>query len=412
MDRLNQVLGHLSPSATNLVTSKNPDDVVIVASYRTAIGKGFKGSFKDVGSDYILLKFLEAFLAKTQVNPNLIEDIACANVLKVRSGICEHRAAAISAGIPYTTPIIAINRQCGSGLVAIGDIANKIISGEIDCGLAVGVESMTKDFGLGQSDVSKALENHPEMLKSKIPMGITNENIAIKYNISRKQQDEFAAKSFQKTEKALASGVFADEILPVESLIEEKDGQGNVSLKKLIVNKDEGVRKGVTAESLGKLRPVFKKDGLTHAGNSSQVSDGAAGVLLMRRSFAEENGFKIEGKFVRCVSVGVPPEIMGVGPAMAIPHILKKTNLVVDDIAAFEINEAFATQCLYSIKACNIPEEKVNINGGAIALGHPVGVTGARQYATILRLLKPGDIGLTSMCIGSGMGSASIVVKE
>lgn len=412
MDRLNQVLGHLSPSATNHITSKNPDDVVIVASYRTAIGKGFKGSFKDVGSDYILLKFLEAFLAKTQVNPNLIEDIACANVLKVRSGICEHRAAAISAGIPYTTPIIAINRQCGSGLVAIGDIANKIISGEIDCGLAVGVESMTKDFGLGQSVVSKALEDHPEMIKSKIPMGITNENIAIKYNISRKQQDEFAAKSFQKAEKALASGVFADEILPVESLIEEKDGQGNVSFKKIIVDKDEGVRKGVTAESLGKLRPSFKKDGLTHAGNSSQVSDGAAGVLLMRRSFAEENGFKIEGKFVRCVSVGVPPEIMGVGPAKAIPHILKKTNLVVDDIAAFEINETFATQCLYSIKACNIPEEKVNINGGAIALGHPVGVTGARQYATILRLLKPGDIGLTSMCIGSGMGSASIVVKE
>lgn len=159
MNRLNQVSGHLSPSATNHITSKNPDDVVIVASYRTAIGKGFKGSFKDVGSDYILLKFLEAFLTKTKVDPNLIEDIACGNVLKVRSSICEHRAAAISAGIPYSTPIIAVNRQCDSGLVAIGDIANKIISGEIDCGLAVGVESMTKDFALGQSVVSKPIEN-------------------------------------------------------------------------------------------------------------------------------------------------------------------------------------------------------------------------------------------------------------
>lgn len=412
MDRLNQVSGHLSQSTTKPILSKNPDDVVIVASYRTAIGKGYKGSFKDVGSDYILLKFLEAFLAKTGVDPSLIEDIACGNVLKVRSGICEHRAAAISAGIPYTTPIIAVNRQCGSGLIAIGDIANKIIAGEIDCGLAVGVESMTKDFALGQAVVSKALENHTEMMKSKISMGITNENIADKYNVSRREQDEFAAESFQKAELALESGLFADEILPIESLIEEKDAQGDFYFKRVIVDKDEGIRKGITAESLSKLRPVFKKDGLTHAGNSSQVSDGAAAVLLMRRSFAEKNGFKIEGKFIRCVSVGVPPEIMGVGPAIAIAHILKKTNLTVNDIAAFEVNEAFAAQCLYSINACKIPKEKVNINGGAIALGHPVGATGARQYATILRLLKPGEIGLTSMCIGSGMGSASIVVKE
>lgn len=297
-------------------------------------------------------------------------------------------------------------------MIAISDIANKIIAGEIDSGLAVGVESMTKDFALGQSIVSKALENHTEMKKSKISMGITNENIAHKYNISRREQDEFAAKSFQKAEKALESDLFADEILPIESLIEEKDADGNSYFKRVTVDKDEGIRKGITAESLSQLNPVFKKNGLTHAGNSSQVSDGAAGVLLMRRSFAEENGFNIEGKFIKCISVGDPPEIMGVGPAIAIPRILKKTNLSVDDIAAFEVNEAFAAQCLYSIKACKIPEGKVNVNGGAIALGHPVGVTGARQYATILRLLKPGEIGLTSMCIGSGIGSASIVVKE
>lgn len=412
MNRLNQLSDHLSPTASNLVTSKHPDDVVIVAAYRTALGKGFKGSFKDVGSDYILKKFLEAFLDKTKINPELIEDIACGNVLKVRSGICEHRAAAISAGVPHQTPMVAINRQCGSGLIAISDIASKITSGEIDCGLAVGVECMTKDFGLGQSVVSKVLENDPEMMKSKISMGITNENIAERYNISRQEQDKFAANSFNKAEKAWDSGLFDDEILPIESLIAETTPQGKVTYKRIMVSKDEGVRNGVTADSLSKLRPSFKEGGLSHAGNSSQITDGAAGILLMRRSLAEKHGFKVEGKFVRCVSVGVPPEIMGVGPAVAIPKVLRSTNLTVDDIAVFEINEAFAAQCIYSIKNCNIPSEKVNINGGAIALGHPVGVTGARQYATILRLLKPGEIGLTSMCIGSGMGSASIVVKE
>lgn len=413
MERLNQLGGQLSPSSKQAVLEKNPDDVVIVAAYRTALTKGGKGSFKDVGSDYLLDKLLQAFIAKTKVDVNLIEDVACGNVLNRAAGASEHRGACLAAGIPNTAAFVAINRQCSSGLMAVSDIANKIKTGEIDCGLACGVESMSVNYG-PQSipKVDQHLQENKEMAKCLIPMGITNENVAAKYSIPRSDQDEFAAKSYNKAEIAVTGGKFKDEILPLESIIAEEDDDDNVTYKTVTVDTDEGPRKGVTAQSLGKLKPAFKSDGSTHAGNASQVSDGAAVVLLMRRSLAEKKGYPIEAKYVLCSSVGVPPEIMGIGPAVAIPSVLKKTGLTVNDISIFEINEAFAAQCLYSARACNIPEEKLNINGGAIALGHPLGATGARQYATILRLLKKGEIGLTSMCIGTGMGAASILVKE
>lgn len=413
MDRLNQLAGQLSPSSKQAILQKNPDDVVIVAAYRTALTKGGKGGFKDVGSDYILTKFLEQFLKKTNVDPSLIEDVACGNVLNTAAGASEHRGACLAAGIPYSAAFIALNRQCSSGLMAVSEIANKIKCGEIDCGLATGVESMSANYG-PQSipKVDTHLQENPEMAKCLIPMGITNENVASKYNIPRDVQDAFAAKSYNKAEKAVSSGAFKDEILAIESILAEEDDDENVTYKNVTIDTDEGPRKGVTAASLGKLKPAFRKDGVTHAGNASQVSDGAGAVLLMRRSLAEQKGYAIEGKFVLCSSVGVPPEIMGVGPAVAIPDVLKRTGLKVDDVSVFEINEAFAAQCMYSAKACNIPEEKLNLNGGAIALGHPLGATGTRQYATILRLLKKGEIGLTSMCIGTGMGAASILVKE
>ncbi|KAF7581011.1 3-ketoacyl-CoA thiolase B, peroxisomal [Clavispora lusitaniae] len=416
MDRLNMLGGQLNPSSKQALLQKNPDDVVIVGAYRTAIAKGGRGSFKDVGSDWILTKFLKAFLKKTNVDPKLIEDVAVGNVLNRAAGASEHRGACLAAGIPNSSAFIALNRQCSSGLMAISEIANKIKCGEIDCGIGAGVESMSSNYG-PQSipKVDPKLQENEEMAKCLIPMGITNENVAAKYNIPRSKQDEFAAASYAKAEKAVSSGVFKSEILPIESYIREDDDdeeEGEGKVKTIVVDTDEGPRKGVTAQSLGKLKPAFKKDGVTHAGNASQVSDGAAAVLLMRRSLAEKKGYPIQGKYVLCSSVGVPPEIMGVGPAVAIPTVLKKTGLTVDDIDVFEVNEAFAAQCLYSAESCNIPPEKLNINGGAIALGHPLGCTGARQYATILPLLKTGQIGLTSMCIGTGMGAASIVIKE
>ncbi|KAM9895212.1 hypothetical protein OXX79_008230 [Metschnikowia pulcherrima] len=415
MERLNQLAGQLSPSSKQAVLEKRPDDVVIVGAYRTAIAKGGRGSFKDVGSDWILTKFLAAFLEKTGVDPTLIEDVAVGNVLNRAAGASEHRGACLAAGIPNTAAFVAINRQCSSGLMAISDIANKIKCGEIDCGIGAGVESMSSNYGLQSiPKVDAQLQENEEMAKCLIPMGITNENIAEKYSIPRDKQDAFAAESYAKAEKAVSSGAFKSEILPIDSYIKEDDDEDDEAseIKRINVDTDEGPRKGVSAQSLGKLKPAFKPTGTTHAGNASQVSDGAAAVLLMRRDLAEKKGYPIQGKFVLCSTVGVPPEIMGVGPAVAIPSVLKKTGLTVRDVSVFEVNEAFAAQCLYSAETCEIPRERLNINGGAIALGHPLGCTGARQYATILPLLKPGEIGLTSMCIGTGMGAASILVKE
>lgn len=407
--RAQQVGNHLDPSSRNHILSKDPDDVVIVAAYRTALTRGRKGNFRDVGTDYLLVKFIEALIKKEGIDPNVIEDIACANVLKARSGITEHRVATIKAGIPDTVPIVAVNRQCASGLMAIGDIANKIKSGEIDCGLALGVESMSKDYGPQKSrpEITSVYDKDATMQKCVIPMGITNENVAEQHNIPRDVQDKFAADSFNKAQRAQESGAFKDEILPIEAILQDKDGE-----KTVVVDKDEGIRANVTSETLSKLKAVFKENGTTHAGNSSQITDGAAGVLLMRRSLARSQGYPIVEKFVLHVSVGVPPEVMGIGPALAIPKVLEKTGLGTEDVDVYEINEAFAAQCLYSQKACNIPDQKLNINGGAIALGHPLGATGTRQYATILRILQPGQIGVTSMCIGGGMGAASVVVRE
>lgn len=413
MDRLNQLSGQLSPSGKQALSQKNPDDVVIVAAYRSALTKGGKGGFKDVGSDFILNRLLKAFVAKTGVDVNLIEDVAIGNVLNKGAGSTEHRGAALAAGIPNKAAFVGINRQCSSGLMAISEIANKIKCGEIDCGIGGGAESMSANYGpQALSKIDDHLQEDPEVEKCLIPMGITSENVASQFNITRKEQDEFAALSYNRAEKAVASGAFKDEILPIESLYAETDDDDNVTYTPHMVDTDEGPRKGVTAESLGKLRPAFAEDGTTHAGNASQVSDGAAVVLLMRRSLAEAKGYPIQAKYVLCSTVGCPPEIMGIGPALAIPSVLGKCGLKTEDVDVFEINEAFASQCLYSVNVCNAPKEKVNPNGGAIALGHPLGATGARQYATILRLLKKGEIGVTSMCIGTGMGAASVIIKE
>ncbi|KAI3403803.1 POT1 [Candida oxycetoniae] len=405
-------LNPVSAKGKEQILKKNPNDVVIVGAYRTAVGKGFKGGFKSVKSEFILTEFLKQFLAKTKVDPSLIEDVAMGNVLNQGIGAMEHRGACLAAGIPYTSGFIAINRFCSSGLMAISDIANKIAVGEIECGIGGGVESMSQNYKKAMPQMDPHLADGAEEVVSSclVPMGITNENVAKKYNIDRKVQDEFSANSYKKAEQAIAKGSFKDEILPIRSIIRTEDQDGNITEKEIVVDTDEGPRKGVDAEGLGKLKPAF--GGTTTAGNASQISDGAAAVLLMKRSLAEKKGYPIVAKFVACSSVGVPPEIMGVGPAFAIPEVLSRTGLSVDDIDVFEINEAFAAQCLYSAEQCNVPAEKLNKNGGAIALGHPLGVTGARQYATILRLLKAGEIGLTSMCIGTGMGAASILVKE
>ncbi|AMD23024.1 HHR255Wp [Eremothecium sinecaudum] len=400
-NRLNSISDHLQGGSRGLVQATSPDDVVIVAAYRSPIAKGFKGAFNELTSEEILYEFLVGFFDKVKIDKHLIQEVSCGNVLNAAAGATEHRAACLAAGIPYQAAFVALNRQCSSGLTAVNDIANKIQVGQIDVGLALGVESMTKNYKkVTFSDVSPNIKKDIEGGKCFIPMGFTNEKVAAAYSIPRSVQDEFAANSYQKAEKARASGLFNDEIIPIKT----KDGS--------IATFDDGPREGVTAKDLSKLKPAFKQTGVTTAGNASQISDGAAGVLLARRSVAEKLGLPIVGKYLGFQAVGVPPEIMGVGPAYAIPAVLKQVGLTVEDIDVFEINEAFAAQALYCVEKLKIDKSKVNPRGGAIALGHPLGCTGARQVATILRELKKGQLGCVSMCIGTGMGAAAVFVKE
>ncbi|KAG5734587.1 3-ketoacyl-CoA thiolase, peroxisomal, partial [Termitomyces sp. T112] len=234
------------------------------------------------------------------------------------------------------------------------------------------------------------------------------------FSISRDSQDAFAARSFQKASAAQKAGKFSAEILPVKVTVLSKNKNGEEEEREVLVDSDDGIREGVTKESLAKLKPAFTKDGTTHAGNASQVSDGAAAVLLARRDVAERLGLPVRGKFVFAATVGVPPKIMGVGPAYAIPKVLQKTGLSLTDIDFFEINEAFASQAVYCVEKLGIPYDKVNIHGGAIAIGHPLGCTGTRQIATGLNIAKQygARVFVTSMCIGSGMGMAAVFVSE
>ncbi|KAG7795022.1 hypothetical protein KL929_004487 [Ogataea haglerorum] len=415
MERLQQISNHLfsKPAADE----KKAGDVVIVSAYRTALTRGGKGKFKDVDSDELLMKLVSGLLKKDKIDANLIEEVVVGNVLNPGAGVNEHRAAVLAAGVPASSSFLAINRQCSSGLMAINDVANKILVGQIKCGLAAGVESMSKHYGpQAVPKISKCVQDASYDAKNcLLPMGITSENVNEKYHISRKEQDEFAATSYRRAEKAVKTGLFKDEILPLEVEVEnddDDDDQAAAAREKVVVDTDEGTRPNVTAQSLGKLRPAFKKDGTSHAGNSSQVSDGAAAVLLMRRDMAEQLGLPILGRYVATTTVGVSPDIMGVGPAYAIPKLLKACGLTADQISVFEINEAFAGQALFSLRYNELPLEKVNPRGGAIALGHPLGATGARQVCTLLRELSPGQMGVTSMCIAGGQGAAALFIRE
>ncbi|ADV19636.1 acetyl-CoA C-acyltransferase, putative [Cryptococcus gattii WM276] len=389
------------------------DDVVIVSAVRTPIAKAKKGGFKDCCPEDLLAAVFTEAVKRGKVSPSQIQDVAVGNVLPPGGGANVARMAQLYAGIPYTTPINTVNRQCSSGLTAVVQIANEIKAGEIDIGIGAGVEHMTAHYGAGvlPEKMSEEVLSNPEAADCLTPMGITSENVAKQYNISRDVQDTFAANSFGKAAAAQKAGKFKEEIVPVK--VRWTDPKTNEE-KEIIVDSDEGIREGVTAESLAKLKPAFAKDGSTHAGNASQVSDGAAAVILARRSVAQKLGLPILGKFVISAVVGVPPKLMGIGPAFAIPKVLEKAGISKDDVDFFEINEAFASQAVMSIQHLHIPFEIVNPVGGAIAIGHPLGCTGARQIATAFSEAKreKKKIFVTSMCIGSGMGMAAVFVNE
>jgi len=395
------------------VGSKSPDDVVIVSAKRTAIARARKGGFKDTKPDDLLMEAFKEIVK--DIDPALVEDISCGNVQTVGAYSLPARTAALRANIPHTASIRSVNRQCSSGLQAIADIASDIKAGYIEVGIGAGVESMTN--GGNPSDPSSLppmdlneIFQHPVASQCLTPMGVTSENVAAKFNISREQQDKLAVSSHEKALRAQAAGKFKDEIIPVKVTVE--DAEGNE--KEIVVDKDEGPREGTTMEGLAKLKAVFKKGGSTTAGNASQVSDGAAAALLMKRSKAEELGLPILGVFRGYKVAGCPPEIMGIGPAVAIPALLEDTGTTIKDIDVFEINEAFASQATYCVEKLGVPADKLNPNGGAIALGHPLGMTGARMTATLLHELKreKKKLGIVSMCIGTGMGAAALYESE
>eukprot|EP01111_Echinosteliopsis_oligospora_P001700 TRINITY_DN1248_c0_g1_i1.p1 TRINITY_DN1248_c0_g1~~TRINITY_DN1248_c0_g1_i1.p1 ORF type:complete len:426 (-),score=171.26 TRINITY_DN1248_c0_g1_i1:71-1348(-) len=386
---------------------KSDDDVVIVCAYRTAVTKAKKGAFKELGQEQLLTPVLKHILTSTKVDPKLIGDIVIGNVLPRSSqGATEVRIAALLAGYPQEVGCMTVNRQCSSGLQAIASVANCIKNGEYEIGVAGGVEMMSINPMSWEGNINEDALAHPLANGCYMGMGQTSENVAERFNISRKDQDEFAVESHKRAAAAQAAGKTKGQIVPVE--VKSEDG------KVTVVDKDEGIRGETTVAGLAKLKPAFKEGGTTTAGNSSQVSDGAAACLLAKRSTAVKLGLPILGCFRSFASVGVEPSIMGVGPAYAIPEAVKRAGITTKDVDVYEVNEAFASQALYSCQKLGLDMMKVNPNGGAIALGHPLGCTGARMLADLLPELKRqnGKYGVISMCIGSGMGAAAVFENE
>lgn len=423
--RLERVLGHLSPSsnpavesvslspqATAATFSKSPEDIVIVSALRTPITKARKGGLKDTYVEELLATVIKATIERTKIDPAVLGDIVVGTVLGNGSQRAnEARIAGFLAGVPETVPIHTINRQCSSGLQAVAHVAANIKAGYYDIGLATGVESMSLAEFKWSGSMNPRVFLNQQAKDCLLPMGITSENVAKKWGVNRKEQDEVAVLSNQRAAKAIKEGRFKDEIVPVK--VKTKDPKTGAE-KEVVIDTDDGVRADTTFEGLSKLKPAFQAGGTTTAGNSSQVSDGAAAVLVTKRKKAQQLGLPIIGVFRAFSVVGVDPAVMGIGPAFAIPAVLKQAGISKDDVDLYEINEAFASQAAMSVKHIGLSWDKVNVNGGAIAIGHPLGATGARQIATILSELKKRKqrIGVTSMCIGSGMGAAAVIERE
>jgi len=381
----------------------------ILAAYRTPGCRAHKGKFKDMRPDDLAAAAIAGLVERTGVDPQRIEDVilGCA-FPEGEQGMNVARVAALRAGLPYQTSAMTINRFCSSGLQSIALAAERIMAGFGDCIVAGGTESMTcVPMGGNKYSANPTLvRDWPESFTS---MGVTAERVADKYGIGREDQDAFAAASHQKAGAAIAAGRFVDETIPVEveqvTLVD-----GKLQREKESVAVDDGVRADTTVEALAKLRPVFKVDGSVTAGSASQMTDGAAAALVVSETFLKELGQDPLARFVAFATAGVPPEIMGIGPVEAIPQALRRAGLKQVDIDLLELNEAFAAQSLAVIRELQLDSERINVNGGAIALGHPLGCTGAKLTATLLHELRrrQGRYGMVSMCIGGGMGAAGI----
>lgn len=385
-------------------------EAVIVAGARTPVGRAKKGSLAAVRPDDLGALVVKETLKRAGGYEGNIDDliIGCA-MPEAEQGLNLARNIGALAGLPYTVPAITVNRYCSSGLQSIAYAAEKIMLGHSDTAIAGGAESMSMVPMMGHVVRPNAVlaESAPEYYMG---MGHTAEQVAVKYGVSREEQDAFAVRSHEKAARAIAEGKFDDEIVPVEVTQRSVGADHKLREKTFQFSKDEGVRPGTSMQILSTLRPAFNVKGSVTAGNSSQTSDGAAAVMVMDREKADALGLESLVKFRSFAVGGVPPEVMGIGPIEAIPRALKAAGLSLSDIGLFELNEAFASQSIQVMRALRIDEEKVNVNGGAIALGHPLGCTGAKLTLSLIHEMKRRgeQFGVVTMCIGGGMGAAGV----
>ena len=386
-------------------------DAVVVSAVRTAVGKAPKGTLKNTRPDEMGAAVIEEAVRRAEgLEKSEIEDVVMGCAMpEAEQGMNVARAAAIRAGLPVETSAMTINRFCSSGLQSIAIAADRIRSGGADVIVAGGLETMSL-IPMGGHIIRPnpyLVEHYPDFY---LNMGLATENVARKYEVSREEQDAFALRSHRRAAAAQDAGKFEDEIVPLKVTFEELNEKGKKTSREVTFAKDEGVRRDTSEEGLAKLRPAFHAKGTITAGNASQMSDGAAAAVVMSDERTRQLNLKPLARFVAYATAGCPPEEMGIGPVHAIPKVLKVAGLRLEDIDVIELNEAFAAQSLAVIRTLGLDPDRVNVNGGAIALGHPLGCTGAKLTATILRELerRGGRYGMVTMCVGGGMGAAGI----
>ncbi|KAK2075225.1 hypothetical protein P8C59_009370 [Phyllachora maydis] len=415
------------PRGLKAVLTKAPSDTVILSALRTPICRAYKGQLKDAYPEELLSTVLAATRAAQPAATARVADIAVGVVLSELGGAKAARMALAHVGFaPAATALYTANRACASSLHTVALAAAQIRAGMVAAAVAAGMESMTRNYG------SRAVPERPwpalrtspvkEARDCVLPMGLTSEIVAGRYGVARADQDRLALESHRRAARARAEGCFVDEIVPVTTPFRpgEGDERDERDEQTVTVTEDDGIRAHVSLEGLAKLKPAFAADGASTAGNSSQISDGAAAVLLMRRAEAEAWGLRdaVMGRFVGASVVGAMPDEMGVGPALAIPKLLDMFGIRISDVQRWEINEAFASQVIYCLRKLGLEKQwaqgKVNPDGGAIALGHPLGATGARMTATLMHGMRRGgdELGVVSMCVGTGMGMAGLFVRE
>lgn len=387
------------------------NEPVIVSAVRTAVGRAFKGTLRETRPDDLAAACLAGALERAgSFDPATLDDVVLGCAMpEGPQGLNVARMAQFRAGIPYRVPAMTLNRFCSSGLQSISMAADRVATGQASAILAGGTESMSMvPMTGGRFSPNPALVG--EMPEAYISMGLTAEEVAVRFAVSREDQDAFALESHRRAVAALDSGAFTDEIVPVEVTTKAPGPRGRSVVRTTLFHTDEGPRRDTTPEALAKLKPPFKLGGTVTAGNSSQTSDGAAAVLVVSRARAEELGLEILAVMRGYQVAGVPPDIMGVGPVEAIPKVLQRCGVAQEDVDLFELNEAFASQSLYCIRTLGLDPAKVNVHGGAIALGHPLGATGAKLTATLLHEMgrRGARYGVVSMCIGGGMGAAAL----